>query len=89
MRMSLRRCSALLAVLVLGGGAQSGGVGVAWAQGPDSTVTFNRDVRPILAEGCYNCHGPNAPTRQDGLRLDIPEGPLADRGRYGGPVIVP
>ena len=86
MRMSLRRCSALLAALVLGLG---GGLGVASAQGPDSTVTFNRDVRPILAEGCYNCHGPNAPTRQDGLRLDIPEGPLADRGRYGGPVIVP
>ena len=66
-----------------------GGAQTAWAQDQDSTVTFNRDVRPILAEGCYNCHGPNAPTRQDGLRLDVPEGPLADRGRFGGPVVVP
>jgi hypothetical protein len=87
-QMSVARISSCLAMLALGVGGW-GGPKVASAQGPDPTVAFNRDVRPILAEGCYNCHGPNAPTRQDGLRLDIPEGPLADRGRFGGPVVVP
>ena len=87
-RIAVTPVSAWAAMLVLGVGGY-GSEPLAAAQGPESTVTFNRDVRPILAEGCYNCHGPNAPTRQDGLRLDVPEGPLADRGRYGGPVIVP
>jgi hypothetical protein len=87
-QMSVARISSCLAMLALGVGGW-GGPTAASAQGAEPTVAFNRDVRPILAEGCYNCHGPNAPTRQDGLRLDIPEGPLADRGRFGGPVVVP
>ena len=52
-------------------------------------VEFNKDVRPILSEGCFNCHGPNEASRQAGLRFDVPEGPTSDRGRYGGPVIIP
>ena len=87
-KMSVARILSCLAMLALGVGGWVGPK-AASAQGLDPTVAFNRDVRPILAEGCYNCHGPNAPTRQDGLRLDIPEGPLADRGRFGGPVVVP
>ena len=40
------------------------GVGVA---GP---LSYNKDIRPILAENCFNCHGPDSASRKAGLRLD-------------------
>ena len=41
-----------------------------WTQGVD----FNREVRPILADKCYHCHGPDQQNRKANLRLDTPEG---------------
>ncbi|MDB5024325.1 MAG: hypothetical protein JWP78_2080 [Mucilaginibacter sp.] len=39
---------------------------------PD-TVSYNFNIRPILSDKCFKCHGPDANKRQAGLRLDIPE----------------
>ncbi|HEY5314917.1 MAG TPA: c-type cytochrome domain-containing protein, partial [Pirellulales bacterium] len=35
-----------------------------------ATLEFNRDVRPILAENCFQCHGPDSASRKGDLRLD-------------------
>ena len=35
-----------------------------------STVSFDRQVRPILTANCYQCHGPDAESRKGDLRLD-------------------
>ncbi len=51
-------------------------------------IDFNRDIRPILADKCWACHGPDAPGKKIKLRLDSEGGALADMGR-GRRAIVP
>lgn len=46
---------------------------------PD-TIQFNRDVRPILSDKCYTCHGPDPANRKTKLRFDTEDGAKADLG---------
>ncbi len=55
--------------------------GTAWA------VDFQKEVKPILSNHCFHCHGPDAGNRIMGLRLDTHEGILATTPR--GTIIVP
>ena len=44
------------------------------AAAAESGIRFNRDIRPILADNCFACHGPDNNHRKAGLRFDTREG---------------
>ncbi len=48
----------------------------------EDRVTYNRDVRPILSDYCFACHGPDNKQRKAELRLDRREDVIRDRGGY-------
>ena len=74
----------LLAAVILG-------LSPAWsarAASTKSSIDYNRDIKPILSENCYTCHGPDGGRRKAGLRLDQKEGAL-DTLKSGDRAIVP
>ena len=52
-----------------------------------ASINYNLDIRPILADNCYACHGPDAKARQADLRLDTKAGAFSEPSGY--PVIIP
>ncbi len=80
--------TACIVLAVLGGAAVTVGSEEPPAEAPksnDSKVDFARDIRPIFASRCYECHGPD--TQESGLRLDVRARALT--GGDSGAVIVP
>ncbi len=71
MRISLSHRSGLLLALAVGAGPL-------FAAQPPEKIVFNRDVRPILSDKCFACHGFDPKTRKADRRLDSLEGALAE-----------
>ncbi|MHC4997004.1 MAG: PSD1 and planctomycete cytochrome C domain-containing protein, partial [Planctomycetota bacterium] len=54
------------------------------------SIVFNRDIRPILSDKCFHCHGPGEGDQKGDLRLDRLDGPLgAGASRDGYAIIKP
>ncbi|MCP4507146.1 MAG: DUF1549 domain-containing protein, partial [Fuerstiella sp.] len=51
-------------------------------QSPAQDVQYNRDVRSILADKCFPCHGPDEAARESQLRLDDRQNATQDRGGW-------
>ena len=58
---------------------------VAFDASAAAPVDFNRDVRPILSDKCFFCHGPDRSHREAGLRLDVETAAKQDAIKPGDP----
>ena len=61
---------------------------LSWSALGTESIDFNRDVRPVLSDKCYSCHGPDAKSLKGDLRLDLPARATAP-ARSGAVAVVP
>ena len=82
----LRRlgAAATVAVIAIACGAMSAEKGAH----ADDAIQFNRDVRPILSNTCYKCHGPDENERQAGLRFDKQDSAFGELESGSGHAVV-
>ncbi len=48
-------------------------IGSSLHAGAAGKLRFNRDIRPLMSDTCFHCHGPDKNARKAGMRLDIRE----------------
>ncbi len=64
------------------------GLKAAQSSAASKPLDYARDIRPLLSDNCFTCHGPDENARKGGLRLDLPE-MLLNPAKSGKPPIVP
>ncbi|MCB1091475.1 MAG: hypothetical protein KDL87_08085, partial [Verrucomicrobiae bacterium] len=55
--------------------------------GAKAKISFNRDIRPILSDNCFHCHGPDEKARKAKLRLDLRQTAIASDSNPEAPIL--